>query len=368
MFDFFTKIKGQLFGLHFLLRNKISYFRDNFFFSVIGVDLGTSNTLIYIKSKGVVMNEPSFVAYTSDNGIDIGYLYGNKAKMMVGKTPIKINVISPLADGVICDFHMAEDMLRKFISSVIKFNPMFRPIAITGVPLNSTPVEKRSIQEAIDKCGVKDTYLVHESIAAAIGANLPINQPHGCMVVDIGGGTTEISIISLGGIVKGKSIKVGGNTLDKVILEYIKNKYHLLIGEYTAEEVKKAIGIAYIKPNEEQKQILVKGRDLRTHTPEQIYVSESDIIVAISEPIHQIIVAIKEILETSPPELASDIVDRGIVLCGGGSYIKNLDYVISEAFMLPVFVPNKPELCVINGIGVIAENYKQYDHILFKQM
>jgi rod shape-determining protein MreB len=334
----------------------------------IGIDLGTANTLVYVKGKGVVLNEPSVVAYICESGINVGYLYGQKAKMMLGKTPMKIDVVGPLSDGVISDFNMAEEMIRKFLTDVMGSNVIVRPVVVIGVPLDSTPVEKRAIQETVERCGVKEAFLIYESMAAAVGAKLPVDQPHGCMIIDIGGGTTEVSIISLGGIVKGKSIRLGGNKMDSAILEYIRHKYHLLIGLTTAEEIKKSIGAAYLKSSEAPRHISIRGRDLKTGTPTEITISEADIVTALAECVYVIIEAVKETLEIAPPELASDIVDRGIVLCGGGALIKNLDYVISEAVNLPVFIPNDPEMCVIRGIGTIVEDYKKYDYTLFKQV
>lgn len=334
--------------------------------NVVGIDLGTANTLIYLRKKGLVLNEPSIVAYISENGINVVYLHGAKAKMMLGKTPMKIEVIHPLANGVVSDFNMVEEMIKAFLEKVVR-SAVFKPIAIVGVPLDSTPVEKRVVQEAVEKCCAKETYLIHESMAAAIGARLPIDQPNGSMVVDIGGGTTEVSIISLGGIVKGRSIRLGGNKMDVAILEYVKHKYHLLIGISTAEDIKKKIGSAYLKPSETSRHIIIRGRDLKTGTPSEVKISEADIVTALAECVNSIVKVVEEVLEEAPPELASDIVDRGIVLCGGG-VLRNLDYVISSAVNLPVFVPEGPELCVINGIGQVVENYKKYDYALFRQL
>jgi rod shape-determining protein MreB len=334
----------------------------------IAIDLGTANTLIYAKGRGIVLNEPSIVAVINERGFEVPYLFGNQAKLMLGKTPMKISVHKPLQDGVIADFKAAEEMIKHFIQLVNKNSRIIRPLIIVCVPLDSTAVERRAIQDAAEKCGAKEVYLIEEPMAAAIGAGLPVNDPVGSMVVDIGGGTTEIAIISLGGIVHGRSIKVAGNGVDNILIQYIKQKYNLLIGETTAENIKKDIGIAYLREQDEVKYTKVRGRDLVTGTPKEIEISQTDVVHAVSAPVAEIVEAISLTLETAPPELSSDIVDRGIVLTGGGAMLRNLDYVISEATGLPVFIAPKPLLCVVRGTGIVLEDYKNYSHILFKQV
>ncbi len=336
--------------------------------SDIAVDLGTANTLVYAKNRGIVLNEPSIVAVISEKGFEVPYLFGHEAKLMHGKTPSKIIVYKPLKDGVIADFVIAEEMIRHFIKKANAIKKIMRPLIIICVPLDSTPVERRAIQDAAEKCGAREVMLIEEPMAAAIGAGLPIGDPAGSMVVDIGGGTTEIAVISLGGIVYGKSLKIGGNAIDEIIINYIKQKYNLLIGETTSEKLKKEIGIAYLNADDAIRHAQIKGRDLLTGIPHEITVSQEDIVEAIAKPIALIIESIKLVLETSPPELSSDIVDRGIVLTGGGALLKNIDTVISDSTGLPVFIAPDPLLCVARGVGQVLENYKNYFHVLFKQV
>jgi len=334
----------------------------------IAIDLGTTNTVIYSKGEGIVLDEPSVVAFVSEVGFDVPYLFGSQAKLMIGKTPMKISVNRPLKDGVIADFKVAEDMMRHFVKSISPKTRFVMPLIIVCVPLESTPVERRAIQEAAEKCGAREVFLIEEPMAAAIGAGLPVSDAVGSMIVDIGGGTTEIAIVSLDGIVRGKSIKVGGNAIDEVISQYIKQKYNLLIGDTTAENIKKTLGVAYLKPGDENKSSRIRGRDLITGTPREMSMFQADIVQAVSEPVVKIVEAVRSTLESAPPELASDIVDRGIVLTGGGAMLKNLDYVISEATGLPVFIAPRPLLCVAYGVGRVLENYREYSHILFRQV
>ena len=333
----------------------------------IAIDLGTANTLIYARGKGIVLNQPSVVAVIKESGFEVPYLFGHEAKMMLGKTPAKISVHKPLQDGVIADFKIAEEMIKHFVHSSGCGNKIFRPTIIVCVPLESTSVERKAIQETVEKCGANEVFLIEEPMAAAIGAGLPVKDPAGSMVVDIGGGTSEIAIISLGGIVHGRSIKVGGEAMNKVIVEYIKQKYNLLVGETTAENIKKEIGVAYLRKGEEAKEAKIRGRDLATGTPKEIIITQNDIVSAVSDPVAEIVEASRNCLETAPPELSSDIVDRGIVLTGGGALLKNLDYVLSEATGLPVFIAPRPLYCVAIGSGKVLEDYNNYTHILFRQ-
>lgn len=334
----------------------------------IAVDLGTANTVIYCRSRGIVLNEPSMVAVINEKGFEVPYLFGFDAKLMQGKTPDKIIVHRPLRDGVIADFVIAEEMIRFFIKRANGSMRFIRPLIIICVPFDSTAVERRAIQDAAEKCGAKDVMLIEEPMAAAMGANLPVSEPTGSMVVDIGGGTTEIAVISLGGIVHGRSIKVGGNSFDDSIIQYVKQKYNLLIGEITAENLKKEIGIAYIPKGDPIKSAQIKGRDLVTGIPREITITQEDIVKAIGGSIYKIIDYVKNVLEISPPEISSDIVDRGIVLTGGGALLRNIDKIISDATGLPVFIAPNPLLCVANGVGKILEDHSSYSHILFKQI
>lgn len=339
-----------------------------FIASDIGIDLGTANTVVYVKDRGIVLNEPSVVAMINENGVRVPYLFGKNAKSMLGKTPAKIDTIKPLKDGVVADFNVAEEMIRYFIKAVAEGGRITRPLIIVGVPSESTTVERRAIQDTCEKSGARDVYLIEEPMAAAIGAGLPVDDPSGSMVIDIGGGTTEIAVISLGGIIYSKSLKVGGNKMDTAIIEHIRHKYNLLIGETTAENIKKNIGIAYLPNGTDPKTMQIKGQDLINGVPKEVTISQEDIVEALYETISAIVEAVRVALESIPPELSSDIVDRGIVMTGGGALLANLDYVVSAAAGLSVFVAKDALLCVANGIGKVVENYKQYLYLLFKQM
>lgn len=335
----------------------------------IAIDLGTANTLVYAQGIGLVLNEPSIVAMMTKKGYEVPYLFGSSAKQMLGKTPVNISVYRPLKDGVVADFNAAECMIKEYLSiSLQKIKKTFaKPIVIVCVPLDSTSVERRAIQGAVEKYGVKDVFLIEEPMAAAIGAGLPVSEPIGSVVIDIGGGTSEIATISLGGIVHGKSVKIGGNKIDEDIVNYIRQEYGLLLGTGTAEKIKKTLGSAYVKPGEEVKTMAIRGRDAKTGSPKEIIINQNDTMKAMQGSIKELIQSILETLEAIPPELASDIVDRGIVLTGGGANIKNLDYVISQNTSLPVFTAPYPLLSVTLGTAKVLERYEQYSHILFKQ-
>jgi rod shape-determining protein MreB and related proteins len=335
----------------------------------MAIDLGTANTLVYVRGQGIVLNEPSVVAMKNTSSGSIPFAFGNEAKMMLGRTPAKIDAIRPLKDGVIADFQSAEEMIKHFIHKVHNRHSFIkpRPLIIICVPSGSTPVERRAIQEAAENAGAREVYLIEEPMAAAIGAGLPVTEPTGSMIVDIGGGTTEVAVLSLGGIVYARSVRVGGDKMDEAIISYIRRYSNLLIGESTAEKIKKEIGAACAPENGEGRLVEIKGRDLMNGVPKEIILSEYQIAEALVEPVGQIIEAVKVALECTPPELSSDIVDKGIVLSGGGALLRNLDLVLSNATSLPVFVANESLNCVAMGSGKVLENPEQLRHVLFRQ-
>lgn len=335
--------------------------------SDMAIDLGTANTLVYVKGRGIVLNEPSVVALLKDKGGTIPYAFGNEAKMMLGRTPAEIVAIRPLKDGVIADFKGAEEMLKHFIRTVQNRRWFTGPFIIVCVPSGSTPVERRAIQDAAESAGAREVYLIEEPMAAAIGADLPVTEPTGSMIVDIGGGTTEVAVLSLGGIVYSRSVRVGGDMMDEAIISYIRRYHNLLIGESTAEKIKKTIGSARVPTDGEGKVMEIKGRDLINGVPKEIVLTESQIAESLMEPVSQIVEAVKIALECTPPELSSDIVDKGIVMSGGGALLHNLDIVLREATGLPVFVADDPLSCVVLGTGKVLENPKKLKHVLFKQ-
>lgn len=318
----------------------------------LGIDLGTANSLVYVKGKGVVLNEPSVVAIKRDSGEVLEV--GEAAKRMVGRTPGNIIAIRPLKDGVIADFDTTQKMLHKFIFEAIKGRPFVSPLVVVCVPSGVTEVEKRAVYDATKSAGARDAIIVEEPMAAAIGAGLPVEEPTGNMIVDIGGGTTEVAIISLGGVVTHRSIRVGGDEIDEAIMAYIKRHYNLMIGERTAEETKKSIGSAYIL--EEEQTLDVRGRDLVTGLPKTLEITSTEVREALAEPIRAIIDAVKSTLERTPPELAADVMDRGIMMTGGGSLLKGLDKLISEETGMPVHIAEEPLACVAIGTGKILEN------------
>lgn len=313
----------------------------------MGIDLGTANTLVYIKGKGIVAREPSVVAIQTN--IKEVLAVGEEAKKMIGRTPGNIVAIRPLKDGVIADFDVTKSMLKYFIKKATKRRTFFQPRVVVCVPSGVTEVEKRAVEEAAIHAGARDAYLIEEPMAAAIGAGLPVQEPTGSMIVDIGGGTTEVAIISLGGIVTSKSIRVGGDELDESIVNFIKKEYSLMIGERTAEEVKITIGSA--DGNTEITAMDIRGRDMITGLPKTINVSSKEIYDAMKEPIHNIIEAIKSTLEKTPPELASDVMELGIMLTGGGALLEGLDRLIGEETGMPVHIAEEPLDCVAIGTG-----------------
>ena len=313
----------------------------------MGIDLGTANTLVYIKGKGIVAREPSVVAIQTN--IKEVLAVGEEAKKMIGRTPGNIVAIRPLKDGVIADFDVTKSMLKYFIRKATKRRTFLQPRVVVCVPSGVTEVEKRAVEEAAIHAGARDAYLIEEPMAAAIGAGLPVQEPTGSMIVDIGGGTTEVAIISLGGIVTSKSIRVGGDELDESIVNFIKKEYSLMIGERTAEEVKITIGSA--EGNTEITAMDIRGRDMITGLPKTINVSSKEIYDAMKEPIHNIIEAIKSTLEKTPPELASDVMELGIMLTGGGALLEGLDRLIGEETGMPVHIAEEPLDCVAIGTG-----------------
>lgn len=329
----------------------------NYFSSDLAIDLGTANTLVYVKGQGVVINEPSVVAIKKDSkGGKKVLAVGKEAKEMVGRTPSNIEAIKPLKDGVIADFEVNERMLRYFIKKSRGKHSIFKPRIIIAVPHGITQVEKKAVKESAVDAGARDVYLVEEPMAAAIGSGLPVQDAVGSMVVDIGGGTTEVAIISLGGIVHSVSVRTGGDKMDSSIAGYIKKKYSVLIGESTAEEIKIEWGNAYSIEEMEQVNITIKGIDLITGVPTSIDISTEEIREALKSPINIIVAAVKDALEQAPPELASDIVDSGIMLTGGGSLIRGLDQLLKKETGLPVVVYEDALFAVVKGVGAILDN------------
>ncbi len=320
----------------------------------LAIDLGTANTLVYVKGKGIVLSEPSVVAVHMDSkGVKKVLAVGSEAKKMVGRTPGNIKAIRPMRDGVIADFDITEAMLRHFILSVHNRRTLVRPRIIVSVPSGITQVEKRAVRETVESAGAREIYLIEEPMAAAIGAGLPITEPTSSMIVDIGGGTTEVAVISLSGVVYAKSLRVAGDKIDEEIVQYMKRKYSLLVGERTGEIIKTTIGCAY--PEKEIRTLEVKGRDLISGIPKIIEINSEEVREAIAEPISLIVDTVKDALENAPPELAGDIVDRGIVLTGGGALLRNLDVLIRDETGLPVMIADDPLSTVARGAGMALD-------------
>ena len=330
----------------------------------MAIDLGTANTLVYVKGKGVVLNEPSVVAIEEYRGKKQVLAVGNEAKLMLGRTPGNISAIRPLRDGVIADFEIAEEMIKYFIRKVHNRRTFASPLVIVCVPSGSTAVERRAIQESAEAAGARKVWLIEEPMAAAIGANLPVTEPTGSMVVDIGGGTTEVAVLSLGGIVYARSVRVGGDKMDSAIISYIRRNHNLLVGEGSSERIKKEIGSACPPENGEGRTIEIKGRDLMNGVPKEIIITERQVAESLSEPVSQIVEAVKVALEHTAPELAADIVDKGIVLTGGGALLANLDQVLRNATGLPVSIAEDPLACVVKGTGRALEEISKLRTIL----
>ncbi len=332
--------------------------------SDMAIDLGTANTLVYVKGRGIVLNEPSVVAIMNKGGKKQVLEVGNAAKMMLGRTPGNIEAIRPMRDGVIADFEVAEEMIKHFIRKVHNRRSFANPMIIICVPSGATAVERRAIQESALSAGARRVYLIEEPMAAAIGADLPVTEATGSMVVDIGGGTTEVAVLSLGGIVYARSVRVGGDKMDEAIISYIRRHHNLLVGEASAERIKKEVGCARAPDKALETRITIKGRDLLNGVPKEITLSQAQIADALQEPVSQIIEAVKVALEATPPELAADIVDKGIVLTGGGSLLTNLDQVLRDETGLPVSIADEPLSCVALGTGKVLEHINTHKQVL----
>jgi len=327
------------------------HFLSRFFSQDMAIDLGTASTLIYIKGQGIVLNEPSVVTIETNSKKILAV--GEEAKKMVGRTPGNLTSIRPMRDGVIADFDMAEQMLRYFIQKVRPRGTLVRPRIIIGVPSRITQVEQRAVKESAELAGAREVFLIEEPVAAAIGAGLPITEPSGNMVVDIGGGTTDIAVISLGGIVYSESVRIAGDQIDGAIMNHLKREYSLLIGDHMAERIKIEIGSAY--PLSDKKQMAVKGRDMVSGIPRTIFIDDSEIREALTDSISTIVTAVRLALEHTPPELAGDIIDRGIVLTGGGSLLQGLDDRLREETALPMVTVDDPLTSVVLGVGKTLE-------------
>ncbi len=334
----------------------------NFLSNDIGIDLGTANTLVYVRGANIVLNEPSVVTLEKESGKVLAV--GIAAKEMIGRTPESISAIRPLKDGVIADFDVTERMLSFFIKRVVRHRYLMKPKIIISVPSGITEVEKRAVRDSAENAGAREVFLIAEPMAAAIGVGLPVDQPSGSMIIDIGGGTSEIAVIALSDIVTNISIRIAGDELDEAIALYLKKNYSLLIGERTAEEVKIKIGSAY--PLDTEKSMEIKGRDLVAGVPKTMKISSAQVREAIAEPLDSIVDAVRQALEHTPPELASDILDRGIILTGGGALIHGMDKRLKQETNLPVTVADDPLTCVVRGTGECLENMQQYSKVLLK--
>ena len=329
----------------------------------MGIDLGTANSLVYVKGKGIVLREPSVVAIQRETGQVLAV--GEEAKQMIGRTPGNIVAIRPMKDGVIADFDVTQSMIKYFINKALRQRSfLVKPRVVVSVPSGVTAVEERAVREAALQAGAREAYLIEEPMAAAIGSGLPVHEPTGNMIVDIGGGTTEVAVISLGGIVTSKSVRIAGDEMDDAIIQHVKRTYNLMIGERTSEQIKIEIGTAYLPDAEETTEI--RGRDLVTGLPKTLKITSTEIFKALSEPVAAILDAIKVTLEKTPPELASDIMDRGIVMAGGGSLLRGLDRLVSEQTGMPVHMAEEPLLAVAYGSGRVLENIDVLRRVLIQ--
>ncbi len=334
-----------------------------FLSSDIGIDLGTANTLVYVKDQGIVLREPSVVAVQS--GTNKVLAVGDEAKRMLGRTPSNIVAVRPLKDGVIADFEVTEAMLRHFISKVHNRRVRARPRVVIAVPSGITEVEKRAVRESATHAGAREVYLIEEPMAAAIGVGLPVQDPAGNMIIDIGGGTTEVALISLSGIVFSRSVRVAGDELDEAIVQYMKRAYNLMVGERTAEEIKIKIGSAY--PSEKETSVEVKGRDLVAGLPKTLMITSQEVREALLEPISTIVDSVRITLERCPPELSADIMNKGMVLSGGGALLSKINELIAQNTGVPCFVGEEPLLCVVKGTGLVLEHLQDYKKVIMSK-
>ena len=339
-------------------------FLSGFISSDMAIDLGTANTLVYVKSRGIILNEPSVVAFHMRDGKKQVLAVGEDAKLMLGRTPGSIQAIRPMRDGVIADFDVAEEMIKHFIKKVHKRGMFARPKIIVCVPHGATPVEKRAIRESVLSAGARQAGLIAEPIAAAIGAGMPITDPTGSMVVDIGGGTTEVAVLSLGDIVYARSVRVGGDRMDEAIISYLRRQHNLLVGEATAERIKTQIGTARMLEDGRGASMDIRGRDLLNGVPKETEVTQVQVAEALSEPVQQICEAVMTALESTPPDLAADIVDRGVMLTGGGALLGDLDLALREQTGLAISVADESLNCVALGTGKSLEFEKQLAHVI----
>ncbi len=328
----------------------------------IGIDLGTANTLVYVKGQGIVLNEPSVVAIEKSTGKVLAI--GSAAKEMMGRTPGSIAAIRPLKDGVIADFDISERLIADFIRRVVKHKFLMKPRVVISVPSGITEVEKRAVRDSAENAGAREVYLIQEPMAAAIGVGLPVDQPSGSMVIDIGGGTSEIAVIALNGIINDTSVRIAGDEFNDAIIMYLKKNYNLLIGELTAEEIKIQIGSAF--PLDEELSMEIKGRDLVAGVPKNLTLSSVQVREAISETVDSIVEAVRQALEQTPPELASDILERGIILTGGGALLRGLDKRLRQETNLPVNIADDPLTCVVRGSGKVLSDFAGYSKVLEK--
>lgn len=336
----------------------------NKFSNDIGIDLGTANTLVYLRGQGIIINEPSIVALNTKTGRIVAV--GIEAKQMLGRTPTHIKAIHPIVDGVISDFEVTEEMLAYLIGKAEKLSPKtFKPRVVIGVPSGITNVEHRAVYDAAISAGAREVYIIEEPMAGAIGIELPVLDPVGCMVVDIGGGTTDIAVMSLGGIVQSKSIKLAGDKMNQDVIDYLRNAYKILVGEKTAEDIKIAVGAA--QASGERRSVTVRGRDLISGLPREIVVTDHDIFQAIHASLDVIVDGVREVLETTPPEIVADVINRGIFVTGGGALIVGIDEVLSKNFKVPVHIPNEPLSAVARGCGVVLEDLEHYGQVLVKE-
>ena len=332
----------------------------------IAIDLGTANTLVHVAGRGIVLDEPSVVAIRSKGGVRDVLAVGHKAKLMLGRTPESIETIRPLRDGVIADFVATEEMLRQFIRRTKSILELMRPRILICVPAGATPVERRAVYETALSAGARKVFLIEEPVAAAIGAGLPVDEPTGSMVVDIGGGTADIAVMSLGGVVQARSLRCAGNAMDEAIVRHIRRKHQLLIGEANAERIKIEAGSAMRLVNGESAEIFIRGRDLRQGKAKTVVLGSEDIAEALENPIEEIAEFIQRAIEDLPPEVSTDICERGIYLTGGGSNLKKLDAELERRVGVKFFIPEKPENCVIKGSAAILERLQEREHLLIK--